>query len=180
MAPEVPIEIHQCECENCKGRTDPEMAQHHYQINLFLSRLNAPQRRGYVGLLSQKPGSPSDRQLSLITGLDEKTIVSEPGQRTRIRRQYDDVRTPFDPLCAAQAFSPEHLAQLTALREQTNPGRLLAQIEAQLEYIFSLPCAEPGETQIIYDTLSHIPDPGEILSNVVDRQILSASVGSSQ
>jgi hypothetical protein len=43
-------------------------------MNLFLSRLNEPQRRWYVGLLSQKPGSPSDRQLSLITGLDEKTI----------------------------------------------------------------------------------------------------------
>ncbi len=89
----------------------------------------------------------------------EKTIVSEPGQRTRIRRRYDDARTPFDRLCAAQAFSPERLAQLIALREQTNPRQLLAQIEAQLEYIFSLPCAEPGETQDIYDTLSHIPDP---------------------
>jgi hypothetical protein len=89
----------------------------------------------------------------------EKTVVSEPGQRTRIRRRYDDARTPFDRLCAAQAFSPERLAQLTALRERTNPRQLLAQIEAQLEYIFSLPCAEPGETQNIYDTLSHIPDP---------------------
>ena len=89
----------------------------------------------------------------------EKTIVSEPGQHTRIRRRYDDARTPFDRLCAAQAFSPERLAELTALREQTNLRQLLAQIEAQLEYIFSLPCAEPGETQDVYDTLSHIPDP---------------------
>lgn len=43
-------------------------------MNLFLSRLSEPQRRWYVGLSSQKPGSPSDRQLSLITGLDEETI----------------------------------------------------------------------------------------------------------
>jgi len=43
-------------------------------MNLFLSRLNEPQRRCYVRLLSQKPGSLSDRRLSLITGLDEKTI----------------------------------------------------------------------------------------------------------
>ena len=43
-------------------------------MNLFLSRLNEPQRRWYVGLLSQKSDSPSDRQLSKITGLDEKTI----------------------------------------------------------------------------------------------------------
>jgi hypothetical protein len=43
-------------------------------MNLFLSRLNEPQRRWYVGLQSQKPDSPSDRQLSKMTGLDEKTI----------------------------------------------------------------------------------------------------------
>ena len=43
-------------------------------MNVFLSRLNEPQRRWYVGLLSQRPESPSDRELSRITGLDEKTI----------------------------------------------------------------------------------------------------------
>jgi len=43
-------------------------------MNIFLSRLDEPQRRWYVGLISQKPNSPSDRQLGKITGLDEKTI----------------------------------------------------------------------------------------------------------
>jgi hypothetical protein len=66
--------VHQCECDICRTGADPATARHHQQINLFLSRLNEPQRRWYVGTLSQKPGSPSDRQLSLITGLDEKTI----------------------------------------------------------------------------------------------------------
>jgi hypothetical protein len=74
MVPASQVEVHQCECEICKAGTDPEIAQHHQQMNLFLSRLNEPQRRWYVGLLSQKPDSPSDCQLSLITGLDEKTI----------------------------------------------------------------------------------------------------------
>lgn len=45
--------IHQCECDICKTKSDPEIVQHH-QTNLFLSRLNEPQRRWYVGLLSQK------------------------------------------------------------------------------------------------------------------------------
>ena len=67
-------QVHQCECAICEASSDPEIAQHHHQMNLFLSRLNEPQRRWYVGLLSQRPGSPSDRQLSKITGLDEKTI----------------------------------------------------------------------------------------------------------
>jgi hypothetical protein len=66
--------VHQCQCDICQAGTDDETVQHHRQMNLFLSRLNEPQRRWYVGLLSQKPGSASDRQLSLITGLDEDTI----------------------------------------------------------------------------------------------------------
>jgi hypothetical protein len=74
MTSETEIKIHQCECDVCKAGSDPDIAQRHRQMNLFLSRLNEPQRRWYVGLLSQQPGSPSDRQLTQITGLDEKTI----------------------------------------------------------------------------------------------------------
>ena len=74
MTTKAGLTIHQCECDICKTGTDPETAQHHRQMNLLLSRLNEPQRRWYVGHLSQKSGCPSDRQLSLITGLDEKTI----------------------------------------------------------------------------------------------------------
>jgi hypothetical protein len=74
MTSEAEIEIHRCECDVCKAGSDLETARHHRQINLFLSRLNEPQRRWYVDLLSQQPGSPSDRQLAKITGLDEKTI----------------------------------------------------------------------------------------------------------
>jgi len=66
--------VHECQCDICQAGTDIDTVRHHQQMNLFLGRLNEPQRRWYVGLLSQKPGSPSDRQLSLITGLDEETI----------------------------------------------------------------------------------------------------------
>lgn len=89
----------------------------------------------------------------------EKTVVSLPGERTRVQRRYDDARPPIDRLVAAQALAPAQLERLTALREQTNPRQLLAEIEAQLEYIFSLPCAQPDECQNVYDTLSYLPDP---------------------
>lgn len=39
-----------------------------------MSRLNEPQRRWYVATLAEETDGPSDRQLALITGLDEKTI----------------------------------------------------------------------------------------------------------
>ena len=77
MTQEVELTVHQCECDICRTRADPETARHHREMNLFLSRLTEPQRRWYVGLISQKPGSPSDRELPKITGLDEKTIRKE-------------------------------------------------------------------------------------------------------
>lgn len=43
-------------------------------MNLFLSRLDEQQRRWYVGLESLHLTEGSDRVLSLITGMDEKTI----------------------------------------------------------------------------------------------------------
>lgn len=84
MISEPEIKVHQCECAVCQAGTDVETVRHHRQMNVFLSRLNEPQRRWYVGLLSQRPGSPSDRQLSKITGLDEKTI-----QRGRLELEAD-------------------------------------------------------------------------------------------
>lgn len=66
--------LYQCRCRSCQDHSDPAMTAYHHQVNLLLSRLNEPQRRWFVGTLSQQPNSPTDEQLSLITGLDEKTI----------------------------------------------------------------------------------------------------------
>ena len=66
--------IHQCECETCKAGVDAEIKARHQRINLFLSRLNEPQRRWYVATLFEDANEMSDRQLAIITGLDEKTI----------------------------------------------------------------------------------------------------------
>jgi hypothetical protein len=74
MSTEKPKSIHDCECLVCKSGTDIELMQRHQHINLFLSRLTEPQRRWYVATLSEAPDNPGDRQLALITGMDEKTI----------------------------------------------------------------------------------------------------------
>ena len=66
--------IHQCECETCKAGFETETIESHKRINLFMSRLNEPQKRWYVATLSEEANGLSDRQLALITGLDEKTI----------------------------------------------------------------------------------------------------------
>jgi hypothetical protein len=94
-----------------------------------------------------------------VMRVTEKTVVVEQGQPTRIRRRYDRARTPFDRLCDMKVLSPDVQAQLTTLRQQTNPRQLLAQIEAQLDYLFSLPCRTPDHPEVVYDTLSESADP---------------------
>jgi hypothetical protein len=66
--------VHECECSVCQAGADDVITQQHVQMNLFLSRLTEPQRRWYVGLLSQAGSGPTDRQLYAITGLDTDTI----------------------------------------------------------------------------------------------------------
>jgi hypothetical protein len=88
----------------------------------------------------------------------EKTVITEDGQQTKIKRRYDAARPPFDRVCATEAISHERRAQLTALRDQTNPRQLLATIRELIDQIFSLPNAVPGEVQDVYDTLEYKDD----------------------
>jgi len=71
---EAEIIVHECECEACQAGLDQSVAASHHRINLLLSRLNEAQRRWYTATLSEEENAPSDRELSLITGMDEKTI----------------------------------------------------------------------------------------------------------
>ncbi len=83
--------LHECECNVCQQHSDPIPLQYHRQINLLLSRLDEPQRRWYVAVLSKDPAAPSDGQLARITGLDEKTIW-----RGRTELESDLLNVPLD------------------------------------------------------------------------------------
>ncbi len=72
--PALSAPVHQCACPQCRGGAESVLTRSHQHINVLLSRLNEPQRRWYVGSLSLAPQAPTDIELSLITGLDEKTI----------------------------------------------------------------------------------------------------------
>jgi hypothetical protein len=80
----------------------------------------------------------------------EKTVVSIPGQRNKLKRRYDQPRTPFERLCETCALSATRRSQLQALRNQTNPIQLREDIYALIDYIFSLPGAQPGKTEDVY------------------------------
>ena|SRR5262245_43277650 len=74
MTNSIELRVHICQCALCQAGTDHALREQHQRVNLFLSRLTEPQRRWYVGMLSQEPDSPSDVELARITGLDRKTI----------------------------------------------------------------------------------------------------------
>lgn len=66
--------IHQCECPICRQAGDHTDKKLHYQMNLFLSRLDEQQRRWYVALESKKLGHGGDKRMSEITGMNAETI----------------------------------------------------------------------------------------------------------
>jgi hypothetical protein len=74
MSKPIEVRLHICECAICQAGADHATSEQHQRMNLFLSRLSEPQRRWYVGMLSQQPDSLSDVELARITGLDRKTI----------------------------------------------------------------------------------------------------------
>jgi hypothetical protein len=88
-----------------------------------------------------------------VMHLAEKTVIPVEGRSARVKRRYDQAQTPFDRLCATNAISDEIRHRLQALRDQTNPRQLRREIYEVLDYLFTLPCATPGVTEDVYQTL---------------------------
>ncbi len=88
--------IHQCECPECQQEGDHPEKELHYQMNLFLSRLDEQQRRWYVALEAKKLGHGGIKFISQVTGMNVETI--RYGQReledSLAGRPVDRVRLP--------------------------------------------------------------------------------------
>jgi hypothetical protein len=88
-----------------------------------------------------------------VMRLAEKTWIREKGQPSRLKRRYDDARTPFDRLCETKAIPQEQRERLQTLRNQTNPRQLRQEIHDLIDSISSLPGAAPGITEDVRLTL---------------------------
>lgn len=88
-----------------------------------------------------------------VLRLADKTITLTEGQAASVRRQYGPAQTPWQRLCATSAVPEQKRQQLEALRQQTNPRRLRQEIYDLLHQLFSLPGAQPGQTENALDTL---------------------------
>lgn len=63
-----------CQCPDCLRDDEHPNMELHRQMNLLLGRLDEQQRRWYVALESKRLGHGGDRLLSLITGMNVRTI----------------------------------------------------------------------------------------------------------
>lgn len=105
------VAVEACQCRECQTGTATQIIHYHQQIKRLLTRLTEPQRRWYVGTLSQAPDTPSDRQLAIITGLDAKTI----------RRGRREVAAGFATLPADRQRQPG--AGQPAAEKKTQPSK---------------------------------------------------------
>lgn len=87
--------IHECQCRICQGEKETPEKKIHHQINVVMSRLDEQQRRWYAAVEANRRGNSGAREVSEITGLDEKTIrrgqkelavdlVERPNDRIRL------------------------------------------------------------------------------------------------
>jgi hypothetical protein len=139
---------------------------YHKNDNRFVEQKNATLVRAYLGYdrLDTKVHTLAVNQLydkmwvyynlfQPVMRLREKTVIREQGQASRIRRRFDKAATPFDRLCATEAISPQQKDRLQTLRDQTNPRQLRREIYDLIDHIASLPCAVPGVTEDVRQTL---------------------------
>ena len=141
---------------------------YHKNDNRFVEQKNATLVRAYLGFdrLDTVAQTLAVNQLydkmwlyynlfQPVIRLKEKVVIpAAAGQAARVKRRYDQARTPFDRLCATSAISQERQAQLVALRDQTNPRQLRREIYELIDHIFSLPAAVPGQTEDVHQTLT--------------------------
>ena len=150
--------------DTVKGVELSRSRPYHKNDNRFVEQKNSSLVRAYLGydrLDSVAQTIATNRLyekmwlyynlLQPVMRLKEKIVVE--GSSTRLKRRYDQARTPFDRLCETEAITQECQEQLKALRERTNPRQLRREIYDLIDHIFSLPNAVPGKTENVHETL---------------------------
>jgi hypothetical protein len=88
-----------------------------------------------------------------VMHLDQKSVITQPGQPTRIIRRHDTPQTPFDRLCTTDAITEPQRLRLQSLRDQINPCQLRQRLYNLLDQLFALPAVVPGFTQDVHRTV---------------------------
>jgi hypothetical protein len=133
--------------------------------NRFVEQKNYSEVRAYFGYARLETVVQTNRlnqlydRLWLYTNffqpvlrLAEKTITRS-GETTHIKRRFDQARTPFERLCATGVLELARQQALEQFRQRTNPRRLRQEIYALIDELFAQPCARPGRTEPVRQSL---------------------------
>jgi hypothetical protein len=90
-----------------------------------------------------------------VMRLAHKTAVEDASGHTRIRRTFDQARTPFQRLCDTGVLSHDAQATWIRWRDQINPRQLRQSIYLHIHKLFELPNAVPGVPEEVRSTLRY-------------------------
>lgn len=96
-----------------------------------------------------------------VLRLEAKIFLPSAASPARMRRKFDQARTPFDRLCATGILPSDVQTQLQALRIRSNPRQLRRDIYRLIERLLRLPAAKPDSIQDVYATLFTDPSPAK-------------------
>lgn len=123
----------------------------------FLSdwRLDTVQQTRYLNRLYTHMGRYYNF-IQPVLHLSAKTWISATEQQpAHLRRQHDAARPPLLRLCETDALTLAQKDDLLTQRLAINPLELRERIYDMRQRLLRYPCATPGETQDVYQTLAH-------------------------
>jgi hypothetical protein len=139
---------------------------YHKNDNRFVEQKNATLVRAYLGTARLDSVAQTQALNRLyddmwlyynffqpVMRLTEKRLQTNDDGTTRFTRQFDQAQTPLDRVLATTVVEATQRAALLALRQRTNPRQLRQAIEDQLQHLFAIPGAVPGQTEDVYQTL---------------------------
>ena len=93
-----------------------------------------------------------------VMRLTEKISITSRDGSHRLKRRYDDAKTPFDRLSATNKLDPVERRRLERLRHDTNPRKLRSEIYQLLDKLHRLPNASENQSEDVYQTLFEQPE----------------------
>jgi hypothetical protein len=157
--------------DNIKGVELSRSRPYFKNDNRFVEQKNASEIRAYVGhdRLDTVDQTNLLNQLydklwiyynlfQPVMRVSEKTIVPTRNGAHRIRRRYEDAKTPFDRLSATDKLDPVETRRLEQLRQDTNPRKLRSEIYRFIDRLHRLPNATENRSEDVYETLFEVPE----------------------
>jgi hypothetical protein len=93
-----------------------------------------------------------------VMRIQEKMIVPNKEGVHRIKRCYEDAKTPFDRLCETGILDPVGRRRLEQLRTNSNPRNLRSDIYRLIDRLHRLPGATEKRSEDVYETLFEVPE----------------------